>query len=109
MVLCTCFAGGAVYRWYCVHVVHVVLCACHTCYDCTHVVLCMTIHVVFYVCGVMYMLYIECCVYDYTCGVLCMWCHVHVIHRVLCARGVVYMSCMGCCEHVQLHPVYDTT
>lgn len=52
--------------------IHMVLCAC-----CTY--------------GAMYIWY---CMHGFTSGVVRMWCHVHVIHVVLCACGVVYMLCM---------------
>ena len=44
--------------------------------------------------GAMYMMDMWCYVHDCTKGVVSMWCHVHVVHVVLCACGVVYMSCM---------------
>lgn len=69
VVLCT---QGAMYMLYMQCYVHMVLCACYT-----------------YV-----VMYIWCCVHDYTSGVVRMWHCVHVLHVVLCECGVVYMSCM---------------
>jgi len=100
---------GIVYRWSCVHIGYAVFCTYGVVRmldmrRCVHMELCAFSYAVLCTYGMVCILYIWCyvwcCVYDYTCGVLCMWCHVHVIHRVLCARGVVYMSCMGCCVHV---------
>lgn len=69
MVLCEYFLCSDGYRWC---YVHTVSCAC-------------------YVYGTMY---IWCCVNEFTSDVVSMWCRVHVLHMVLCACGVVCMSCM---------------
>lgn len=49
-----------------------------------------------FTCCICSAMYIWCCVHNYTSGVVRMWCHVHVVHVVLCAGGVVYMSCTWC-------------
>jgi len=45
-----------------------------------------------------HMVFYACCTYgvvcDCTSGAMSMWCHVHVVHVVLCACGAMYMSCM---------------
>ena len=74
MMLCTRCAGGVVYRWYCVHVVHVVL--VYMSYY-VHVV-----HAMLQACGTMYVH----CVVGYhdmciRCVVLCV---VHVLCCVVC-------------------------
>jgi len=78
MVLCACWIYSVVYRRCYVHVGYVMLYVACTC-------------------GVMY---IWCCVHDYAIGVVNMWCCVHVVHMVLCAGDVVYMSCIWYCVHV---------
>jgi len=40
MMLCTCYAGGYLYRWYYVHVVHMVLVYIWYYVNVIHVVLC---------------------------------------------------------------------
>jgi len=88
MVSYTCWICSLVYILYCVHDGYVVLCAngvvrmldmqC-----CVHRVL-----ITFFICSGMY---IWCCVHDCTSGTVSMWCHLHVLHIVLCVGGVVYM------------------
>ena len=68
-VLCT---DDAMYMWEMQCYVQVVLRACCTCDD----------------------MYIWYGVYDYTSGVVCMCCCVHVVQVALCAGGAMYMSCM---------------
>ena len=84
------------YRWYCVHVVHVVLCACHTCYDCTHVVLCTCytfyfVYVWYYVCP-LHSLGIMTCVfmvlYFVYLHVLCCVVHRMQLYMFCCTSGV---------------------
>jgi len=97
----TCWICSAMYRWCCVHVVHVVLCTygvlCMLC--CVHVVqvalcagdvvymLCMwrCVHVVSrtcHACGTVYMWY---CVH------VVQWCNVYMVLCTHCVGGVVYM------------------
>jgi len=38
-------------------------------------------------------MYVWCSVHDYTSGVVCMWCCVHVVQVVLFAGGAVYTRC----------------
>jgi len=51
------------------------------------------VYAVLCTCSVVCMLYIWCCVQNYTSGDVSMWCRVHVIHVVLCACGVLYIVC----------------
>jgi len=86
-ILCCAHVGyamlhtyGAMYMLYMQCYVHMVLCACCTCGS----------------------MHIWCCVHDCTSGAVSIWCRVHVVHRVLCVSGVVYMSWICCCVHVVL-------
>ena len=50
VMLCTCCASGAMYKWYCVHVVNMVFV-----YMWYYV---LVVHVVLWTCGTMYMHYV---------------------------------------------------
>jgi len=41
------------------------------------------VHVVLHACCTHGSMYIMCCVHNCTSGVVSMWCHVHVVHKVL--------------------------
>ena len=93
VVLCTHDAGAAMYKWYSIHVLHVVLCACRTC-CCVHVVLwachiccvvCMcTVYVHFVVvvswrvCILLYSVYVYVLCFIPSVGV----CIVYVVHHM---------------------------
>ena len=49
---------------------------------------------VLFSCCICSAMYIWCCVHHCTNGVVSMWCDGHVVHVVLCAGGVVYISCI---------------
>ena len=92
MMLCTCWKCNAMYKWYCVHVVHMV--------PCTYGVVCMIVQVVLCACGVVYMLYQWRCVQVVlctclACGVVYRQCHIHVKRVVLFTCGIVYTLYSG--------------
>ena len=73
MILCTRCAGGAVFRWYCVHVVHIVLVQI---WYCVHV-----IHVVLRACGTKYIhCVVEWIVWCCTLGIYVLCCVVYQVY-----------------------------
>lgn len=77
--------------WCCTHVGYAVLCTDDVMYM---LYMQCYVHMVFCTCCTSGIMYIWCFAHNCTCGVMCMWSCVNVVHVVLCARGVVYMSCM---------------
>jgi len=79
-MLCT---YDAMYNMYMQFYLHMALCAC--CTSC--------------------IMYIYCCVHDYTCGVVCMWFYVHLVHVVFLIGGMcTYHACdvLYMCYHVHV-------
>jgi len=101
MLLCNNYVQGGtdsvVFIWCSAHVGHVVLCTDDIMYmldmQCyVNVVLCAC-----RTCGVIFIWW---CVHDFTSGVVCMQCCVHVLQVALCASGALYISCMWNCVQV---------
>ena len=97
IVLCTCWICGVVCIWCCVHVGYAVLCTYGAMYM---LYMHLYVHMVLRACCTCGAMYIWCCVHDCTRGVVSMWCPVNVLHVLMCACHVVYMSCMWCRRHV---------
>lgn len=58
------------------------------------------VHMVWRACCTYGSIYIWCYVLYCTCGVVCMWSCVDVMHVVLCTCGVLYTLCCCFCVHV---------
>jgi len=102
IVLCACWICIVVCIWHCAHVGYAVM---YTYGDIYMLYMQCYVHMVFCACCICDAMYIWWCVHDCTCGDVCMWCCVHVVHVVLCAYracGVVYMWCPVHVVHVVL-------